>query len=360
MWVKKKRKRRSVGRAARPRVRPRRVGEDHEYEGPRRERILRGPGNRELPPEEASLTELAGDVRSGRVVSVRGTEVGVEPEGGGDAVPVALRKSTRIPHPGATAVAVGDDVRYLVSGPPPFVLTEVRPRRTRLTRVRRGHEEHVICANVDLGVIIATAVDPPFKPHLVDRYLLSFAQGGMEPVLVLNKIDLLEGVSPGELLAPYAPLPFPALAVSAESGEGLDALRDVLTGRTAVFVGQSGVGKSSLLNRLAGLTLRTQEVQDWTGKGRHTTSNSTLYPFPFGGSVIDTPGVRSFRLHRPTEEALRGFFPEVFEAAASCRFRDCTHLGDEGCAVPAAVAAGRIRPGRLESYRILMDEVRRS
>lgn len=347
-----------MGRAAQPTRRSRHVHEDQDDHGPAREKILRGPDNRELPPDEASGTELTGDVRAGRVVSIRGTEIGVEPGEGGDPVGVVLRKSTRIPHPGASAAVVGDQVLYLVDGPPPHVLTEVRPRRTRLTRIRRGHEEHVVCANVDLGVIIATAADPPFKPRLVDRYLISFAQGGMEPVLVLNKIDLLEDGGAGPLLEPYAALDFPALAVSAATGEGLEALRAVLVGRTAVFVGQSGVGKSSLLNRLGGLELRTQEVQGWTGKGRHTTSTSTLYAFPFGGSIIDTPGIRSFQVHRPTVEALEAFFPEVFEVAAGCRFRDCTHSGDEGCAVPEALADGRIRPDRLESFRILMEEVR--
>jgi len=349
-----------VGRAAQPKGRTRRIDEDHDDHGPIREKILRGPDNRELPPDEASETELAGDVRHGRVVSIRASEIGVEPAGGGDVVPVVLRKSTRIPHASASAVVVGDEVGYLVSGPPPHVLTEVRPRRSHLTRVRRGHQEHVIAANVDLGVIVSTAADPPFKPRLVDRYLLSFAQGGIDPVLVLNKVDLLEAeAEAAELLRAYEGLAFPALAVSATTGEGLDALRGVLTGKLAVFVGQSGVGKSSLLNRLGGLDLRTQDVQDWTGKGRHTTSASTLYRFPFGGAVIDTPGVRSFQLHRPTLEALEAFFPEVFAAAAQCRFRDCRHAGDEGCAVPAAVQDGRILPARLESFRVLMDEIGR-
>jgi ribosome biogenesis GTPase / thiamine phosphate phosphatase len=356
--VKKNRKRKSVGRGGQSSRRPRRIDRDQDDHGPAREKILRGPGNVELPPEEASESELAGDVREGLVVAIRGAEVRVEPPDGGEPVLTSLRKSTRVPHPRASAVVVGDRVRYLAGGDAPFSLTEVLPRRSSLTRVRRGREEHVICANADLGVMIASAVDPPFKPRLVDRYLMSFAAGGLKPVLVLNKVDLLEGASPAELLAPYRALPFPRVAVSASTGEGLDALREVLKGSISVFAGQSGVGKSSLLNSLGGLDLRTQDVQDWTGKGRHTTTHSTLYRFPFGGAVIDTPGVRSFALHAPTEESLHAFFPEVFEAAESCRFRDCRHQGDGGCAIPAAVEAGEILPDRLDSFLALMDEVR--
>ena len=369
--MKNKRKRKSVGRAVRGAQRPRRGRPDPEADdAPQTEKVLRGRDNRELPPDEASATERGGDVRDGRVVSIRGTQISVEPladpdeTAAGDApapaepVPTVLRKSTRVPHPEASAVAIGDRVRYLAEGEPPFVLTEIQPRRTHLTRVRRGHEQHVIAANLDLGVMVASAVDPPFKPRLVDRYLISFAEGGLEPVLVLNKIDLLEDVEPRELLAAYDPLPLPALAVSAATGDGLPALREVLAGRTAVFAGQSGVGKSSLLNRLGGLDLRTNTIQESTGKGRHTTTHSTLYHFPFGGSVVDTPGVRSFQVHEPSPESLEAFFPEVIEAASHCRFRDCSHGGEAGCALPEAVEGGRVRPERLESFRILLDEVR--
>jgi ribosome biogenesis GTPase len=357
----KKRKRKQVGRSVRRGPGRRKVHADDDAvdEESRREKILRGRDNVDVVPDQASRSEVEGDVRSGQVVSIRGREAIVQPESGGEPVLTILRKSTRGPRTPASPVVVGDRVRYLADDEEPFVLTEVEARRTRLVRGRRGGEEHVICANVDLGVIVASAVEPPFKPRLVDRYLISIQQGDLEPVLVLNKID---GIGPGEadrLLAPYRHLDFPCLPVSAVTGEGIEALVEVLRDRTAVFSGQSGVGKSSILNRLAPeLKIHTQEVYGRVGKGRHTTSASTLYRFPFGGAVVDTPGVRSFSLHAPTAAALREFFPEIARAAESCRFSDCRHRGDEGCAVPAAVAVGEISPDRLESYLVLMDEIR--
>lgn len=355
--MKKKRKRKQAGRGRRPRSRPRALAADHEDDGPAREKILRGQDNVELPPEEASAAELEGDVRRGRVVSIRAMDIRVEPAEGGEPVATVLRKSTRVPHPKMSAVVVGDDVNYLFGSEPPHVLTAIEPRRSHLTRIRRGRERHVICANVDFGVVVSSAVDPPFKPRLVDRYLLSFAEGGLEPVLALNKVDLLDGEDPAGMLRPYEGLPVHAFAVSATSGEGLEGLQALLSGKTAVFSGQSGVGKSSLLNRLLGLEISTRTVQESTGKGRHTTTNSTFYPFPFGGGVIDTPGVRSFQLATPTADGLESFFPEIFRAAESCRFRDCSHRGDAGCAVRPALEAGKIRSDRLDSFFALIDDL---
>jgi ribosome biogenesis GTPase len=238
------------------------------------------------------------------------------------------------------------------------VLTEIEPRRTRLARSRNDGEEHVLAANVDLCVIVASAEQPSFKPGLVDRFLLSIREGGLEPVLVINKSDLVPPAESATMLAPYRLLGFPALAVSATTGDGLDALRNVLRGRTSVFSGQSGVGKSSLLNCLVpDIDIRTADVYGRRGKGRHTTSASTLYELPFGGAVIDTPGLRSFAMHAPSLEALHDFFPEIARAAASCRFADCGHRGDEGCAVPDALARGEVRPDRLDSYLALLAEI---
>jgi len=349
-----KRKRSQVGRTAK---RPDR-GAGHGDEGPFREKILRGRSNEAAVPDLPSQRELEGDVRRGRVVQLRGREATVAPDGGGPEAVCMLRKSTRMPHPGANAVVVGDRVGFLAEGDPPFVLTEVEERRTTLQRTRQGREAQVIAANVDLCVIVASAAEPSFKPRLVDRFLISARVGGVEPALVVNKADLADAADLQAMLAPYGRLGVPALSVSAETGAGMEALRELLRGKTSVFSGQSGVGKSTLLNRLdPELALRTGEVYGRQGKGRHTTTASTLVAFPFGGAVIDTPGIRSFQLAEPTLEALDAFFPEIASAAAECRFADCRHAGDAGCAVPEALERGDVNEDRLDSYLTLRREI---
>jgi ribosome biogenesis GTPase len=349
--LKQHRKRKQAGRSAVP---GRRSGWQ-EDDAPSKERVLRGPANAAANPEAPSAKELDADTRLGRVLEIRGSDLIVEPAGGGEPLAARMRKSTRVPHSHATAVAVGDEVRFLTEASS-SVLTEVLPRRTHLTRMRRGHQEHVICANVDLGVVVASAAQPPFKPGLVDRVLLSFRQGDIEPLLALNKRDLAPERDVEAALAPYREIGVHAVAVSASTGAGLEELEELLAGRTAVFAGQSGVGKSSLLNRLAGLDLRVADVYGRLGKGRHTTSASTMHRLRSGGAVIDTPGVRSFALPEPSPGALREFFPEVFAAAEGCRFADCRHRGDGGCALPAAVADGRVRVARLESFLTLTGD----
>ncbi len=353
------RRRSRVGRTAGRRERPRGIRADElaRDEEILREKILRGRDNEDAPPEAPSGTELTGLTRDGSVAAVRGAVIAVQTSAEDDPVPCALRKSTRVPHSRANAVAVGDEVTFLAEGDPPYVLTEVKPRRTWLARSRRGREEQVICANVEQAVVVASTLCPPFKPRLVDRYLISAGQGGMSPLLVLNKTDLVPPDEPDVLLEPYRSLGLAVVACSAHTGEGFAELEDVLRGKLSVLVGQSGVGKSSLLNRLIpGLEVRTAEVYGSLGKGRHTTSTSTLYPFPFGGAVVDTPGIRSFSLHEPTAEVVASFFPEIVAAAADCRFSDCRHRGDLGCALPRAIQRRQVRADRLESFLLLMDE----
>jgi ribosome biogenesis GTPase len=320
-----------------------------------RERVMRGRENESMLPEAPSQAEVSADVRRGQVVAVRGPLLVVEAETDAALADCVLRKSTRVPHRSSTAVVVGDFVSFLAKDPAPFTLTEVHPRRSQLAR-SRGRDEQVICANVDLGVIVASADDPPFKPRLVDRVLIAAADGGLRPVLVLNKSDRLPPGATDALLAPYAGVGVSAVAVSATKGTGLDRLEDILRDKTSVFFGQSGVGKSTIVNALIpDLDAKTGEIQAHTGKGRHTTTSSTLYRFPFGGAVVDTPGVRSFAVDPPSDASLAEFFPEIAEAAAACRFGDCRHRGDLGCAMPAAVASGRVRADRLDSYLSLRE-----
>ena len=206
----------------------------------------------------------------------------------------------------------------------------IAPRRTTLSRTDPAnvHLEKVVAANIDLIVITAAVDSPPFRPGLVDRYLLAAARGGITPILCLTKTDLGDTKMADTFR-------IPVVRVSQPDGTGVDELRDMLAGSTAVLVGQSGVGKSSILNALAGeVRAKTGEISEATGKGQHTTTASRLYELENGAKIIDTPGIREFGLGTITEEEVRAAFPEFLNAG--CRFRDCRHAAEPDCPVREA------------------------
>lgn len=209
-------------------------------------------------------------------------------------------------------------------------VTAIGPRRTTLARSDPSNHlrEKVIAANIDLLVIVAAIDDPPFRPGLVDRYLIAAARGDILALLCINKVDL---ASPSRVAEALRPFTIPAVRCSTHTGEGIDELRSLLAGNLSVFAGHSGVGKSSLLNALAGTSARTAEVSEGSGKGRHTTTSSSLTDLGNGARVIDTPGIREFGVGRLTLPELRAAFPEFDEIR--CRFTDCTHRTEPGCGV---------------------------
>ena len=254
-------------------------------------------------------------------------------------------------------VAVGDWVAVRDQGDAAQI-REVLPRRSAVRRKtpEEGADEQVLAANVDL-VFIASAVGTDFNPRRIERLLTVAYQSGAAPVVVLTKADL-EDVAPYESqLAEIAP-GVPIIAVSGLRGEGIDDIRAQLTrGKTAVLVGSSGVGKSTLINRLLGLDLlRTREVHR-RGQGRHTTSHRQLLKLPGGGLIIDTPGLREIQLWAG-EDTLGQVFSDIEALAEGCRFRDCGHQDEPGCAVNAALSDGRLDPSRLANYRKLQRELR--
>jgi ribosome biogenesis GTPase len=246
--------------------------------------------------------------------------------------------------PGLCTVLEGDATRLIRCDMPvaPGDMVSVRhekvagiaPRRTTLSRTDPANplRERVIAANIDLLVIVASIDDPPFRPGLVDRYLIAAARGGAQPLLCVNKVDLAEPSRIAEALRPFQ---VPSVRCSTRTGAGLVDLRAMLAGNLAVVAGHSGVGKSSLLNALIGGDAhRTGEVSDGTGKGRHTTTSSTLIDLGSGARVIDTPGIREFGLGRVTLPELRAAFPEFDNLR--CRFADCTHRSEPDCGVREA------------------------
>jgi ribosome biogenesis GTPase len=252
-------------------------------------------------------------------------------------------------------------VRFSLADDREPMVEEVLPRRATLSRPDPfyGHIERVVAANIDSVVIVVSVRTPPLHPKLIDRYLIAVQRGGAESILCVNKIDLLDNEADcqSELskLRPYRELGLPILLCSSEDGRGIDQLRAVLAGRRCVFVGHSGVGKSSLTNALdPSLGLVTNTLREGDGKGRHTTTASQLYDLPGGIQVIDTPGIREFGLWKLTPEEVRWYFTEFDPFAPACKFADCSHTHEPTCAVKRAVHQGRLSRSRYESYcRIL-------
>lgn len=249
-------------------------------------------------------------------------------------------------------LAVGDEVEVAPYGTDRAVV-RVLPRRSVL---KRG--DQTVAANVDLVVLVAALLDPPLRPRLIDRYAIAVRRAGAELALALNKIDLAgaaERAEAEERLRPYTGR-IPIVPVSAQNGEGLEALRGLLVGKTVVFVGHSGVGKSSLTNALFGEEVAaTKTVGERLKRGRHTTTGSRMRLLDGGTRLIDSPGIRMFALDGADVEDLFEEFPEVAETARACRFRDCQHRQEPGCAVRARAEADAAFAERFDTFRRLRE-----
>jgi len=304
------------------------------------------------PTDREAVEMPAADMATclpGRVLRVHGLASVVETEDGRQ-FRCAVRRLLRTLHTDERSiVTTGDRVWFRVSREEGFI-ERVEPRHGLLTRASRGRE-HVIVANVDQVVIVVSLVEPELKPHLIDRYLASAEQGGIAPIICLNKADLVDAADYQPRIGLYSQLGIPTLLTSATTGTGMARLRELLRGRQTVFSGQSGVGKSSLLNVIQpDLALRVREVSETNQKGKHTTTTAELIRLDFGGWVVDTPGIRQFQLWDILPEEVEGFFPEFRPLVPLCGYPDCTHTHEDRCAVKRAVDRRQIDASRYESY----------
>lgn len=252
-------------------------------------------------------------------------------------------------------VAVGDEVMVSENGLGQGVVEAVLPRRSVLARpdVFYDHLQQVIVANVDQLLIVVSWRDPVIWLELIDRNLIAAQRYDLIPIICVNKIDLAEDMAICRAsLQPYLDLGYRVLFTCALTGQGVDKLREVLRGQATVLVGLSGVGKSSLLSAVQpGLQLRTGQVSEYSGQGRHTTAQVVLHRLEMGGFVVDTPGIREFGLSGLKQSELARFYPEIAAVAGGCRFDDCAHIYEPGCAVKAAVQQGRVSATRYHSYK---------
>ncbi len=310
------------------------------------------------PPAAPSDSRPAGQELRGRVVAVFSGACRVA-RGDHDfecILPSDIARDQR------AAVAVGDDVVFAAHGAGAYRLRRVLPRRTILSRPdpHNPRRERVIAANIDIAVHVASVVEPPLCPALVDRYLIAVERGGADAVICVNKIDLIVDDSERqrqlERLACYRRRVKEILPTSAVTGEGMDALRTLLAGKITVFVGHSGVGKSSLLNALSpGLGAVTARTR--AGKGRHTTTRSSFYRINGDSRVIDTPGIRELGLWKLTTCELRAYFPDFDQHTADCRFNNCSHSHEPDCGVRAAVDSGGVSQARFDTYLRILDSL---
>jgi ribosome biogenesis GTPase len=286
----------------------------------------------------------------GRVLSVHGLASVVRTEDGRifqcSTRGVLKSLSTDLRH----VVVAGDQVFFTPSGGETGVIERIEPRRSIVSRTSRNRQ-HVLVSNVDQLLIVTSAAEPALKPNLIDRLLVEAERMQIPPVICINKVDLVDAAHLQPLAGVFGQMGYEVLLLSATKGIGVDRLRRLVRGKESVVAGQSGVGKSSLLNAIEpGLELKVGRVSKENEKGRHTTTVAKLIPLDAGGYVVDTPGIRQFQLWDVVPGEVAGYYRDLRPYVSHCRFPDCTHQHEADCAVKDAVADGKLDVRRYESF----------
>ena len=256
-------------------------------------------------------------------------------------------------------VVVGDEVACEADEGGDYVIADILPRRNYVIRraSNLSKESHIIAANVDQALLMASLRSPETPTEFVDRFLVTCEAYKVPVTILLSKLDLQDAEAVAEFRAVYEGAGYRVLEVSVREGRGVEEVRELLAGRTTLVSGNSGVGKSTLIQAIdPSLDIRTGEISESHHKGRHTTTFSTMYPLAGGGAVIDTPGIKGVGVIDFVEAELWHYFPEMMRVAPACRFYNCTHTHEPGCAVTEAVKAGEIAWPRYESYLKIRDE----
>lgn len=259
-------------------------------------------------------------------------------------------------------VAVGDRVSFIPGNDGTGLISEVHDRRNYIIRraTNLSKQSHILAANVDQVLLLVTIAHPTVSTTFIDRFLASAEAYRIPVVLLFNKTDLYDDAQwqqTRQLMALYQSLDYTCLACSVLKGEGQDQLHHILQDKTTLLSGNSGVGKSTLLNALIpGLNVRTEDISEAHDTGQHTTTFSEMFDLPTGGRLIDTPGIKGFGTFDFEREEISHYFREIFQIGQQCRFQDCTHTHEPHCAVQQAVEEGRIAHSRFESYLSMLND----
>lgn len=299
----------------------------------------------------------------GRVIRNTGSAYMVRLDSG-EEVPCRVKGNFRVKGMRTTnPVAVGDRVTVAASADDADYITGISPRRNYIIRraSNLSKESHILASNLDGAALVATLKNPQTTTTFIDRFLATAEAYSVPAMLVLNKTDTWDADDRelGALVRRlYESVGYPVYFVSAVTGDGLPGLMEVLKGRTTLMAGNSGVGKSSLINALVpGAGLRTGKISDTHHTGMHTTTFSEMITIPGGGDIIDIPGVKGFGTIDFRPEEVSHFFPEIFRKGAECRYSDCQHIGEPGCAVVPAVEESQISQSRYASYLSILEEL---